>query len=485
MRKSHFKALRLLSLMAAGALTVFSFSAHAQSASGVATTQVDLRIPQYRRVEASNGAVFLLMPSREVPLVAFQAILRGGALGDPADRYGLASLTAGLLEKGAGKRDAFAFADAVANVGGSFEAEADIESITVFGQFLARDADLMVELLADALQRPHFDAQQFEDLRARKIEFIKAAKDSDPSDVLPIYGNAFLFGSHPYGRPVSGSEASLASLKREDVQQYYRDHFGADRLVLVVAGDIDMNRMERQLLGAFGKWRRAAVALPRAPTPARVTGRRVLLVDAPGSVQTYFWIGNVGVPRRFEQRASLDLVNTLFGGRFTSMLNSELRIKSGLTYGARSRFQRDLEPGSFAISSFTQTDKTVEALDLALETYGRLHQSGVAADALDSAKAYVMGQYPLNLETAADWAGTIGDLEFYGLDRSYIDGYFDALRRTDVAAARRMIDSVYPKGEDLVFVFIGDANAIRDPVKKYGPVTEMAIGATTFAVPGR
>jgi zinc protease len=485
MRTLRFGVRRLFAVtLTCAALVVSALPAGAQPGPAAAG-KVDLKIPQYKRVDAGNGAVFLLMPSREVPLVAFQAILRGGALADPVDKYGLAALTAGLLEKGAGKRDAFAFADAVADVGGSFQAGADIESIGVSGTFLSRDADLMVELLADAVQRPQFDAQQFEDLRARSIEFIKAAKDSDPSDVLAIYGNAFLFGSHPYARPVSGSEASLATLKREDVQQFYRDHFGADRLVLVVAGDFEVARMEQRLRRAFGQWRRAAAALPKAPAPARERGRRVLLVDSPGSVQTYFWIGNVGVARRFEQRAPLDLVNTLFGGRFTSMLNSELRIKSGLTYGARSRFQRDLEPGSFAISSFTQTDKTVEALDLALETYNRLHKGGVAPDALDSAKAYVMGQYPLNLETAADWAGTIADLEFYGLDRSYIDGYFGAIRGTDVAATRRIIDTVYPGSDDLVFVLIGDASVIRQQVKKYGPVTEMPISATTFAAPGR
>jgi hypothetical protein len=127
----------------------------------------------------------------------------------------------------------------------------------------------------------------------------------------------------------------------------------------------------------------------------------------------------------------------------------------------------------------------VEAIDLALETFGRLQKGGVAADALDSAKAYLMGQYPLNLETAADWAGTIADLEFYGLDRSYIDGYFDAIRGTDVAATRRIVDTVYPGSDDLVFVLIGDASVIRERVKKYGPVTEMPISATTFAAPAR
>jgi zinc protease len=439
-----------------------------------------VRVPAFERVVLGNGAVLLLMPSHEVPLIAFQAVIRGGGVTDPADKPGLTALTAGLLEKGAGDRDVFQFAEAVEDVGGSFDVTTDIESVAINGEFLARDRALMVELLADALMRPRFDAQQFDDLRKRNIEFIKAAKDSNPGALAPIYGNAYLFGAHPYARPIGGSEKSLGALTREDVLAQYKSQLGADRLIVAVAGDFAIPDMKARLRKAFGGWRKAGTALPAATGAERQTGRRVLLVDSPGSVQTYFWIGNVGVARRFPERAPLDLVNTLFGGRFTSMLNTELRIKSGLTYGARSRFDRELQAGAFAISSFTQTDKTVDAIDLALATLGRLEKDGVAPDALASAKAYVLGQYPLALETAANWAATIADLEFYGLDRSYIDAYATQIGAVDVTATRSLIDRVYPRGDNLVLVLIGDAAKIRDKIGKYGPVTEMALQQPEF-----
>ena len=154
-----------------------------------------------------------------------------------------------------------------------------------------------------------------------------------------------------------------------------------------------------------------------------MTGRRVVLIDSPGSVQTYFWLGNVGVDRRYSGRPALDLVNTLYGGRFTSILNTELRIKSGLSYSASSRFTRGSVPGEFAIRSFTQTDNTGKALDLTLETLEQLKRDPLAPDMLESARAYVLGQYPLQLETAAHWASTLADLEFYGLGKDYIEGY--------------------------------------------------------------
>src|SRR6185436_15123382 len=192
-----------------------------------------------------NGLTILLLPKKDVPLIAFSGFVRGGALADPAGKPGVGSLVAGLLDRGAGKRSAFEFADAVAGVGGSFEAAAGPEAISVNGQFLARDRALMIELLADALMRPHFDADEFTKYRDRDIEFIKAAKDSDPYQLLSIYGRALLFDTHPYGRPQGGSERSLAAITQSDVVSYHAAYFGADRTTLVFAGDLDAKWMKK------------------------------------------------------------------------------------------------------------------------------------------------------------------------------------------------------------------------------------------------
>ncbi|MEE8427118.1 MAG: insulinase family protein, partial [Woeseiaceae bacterium] len=149
-------------------------------------------LPDIQRVELDNGAVFILHEKPDVPLIGVQATLRGGSVSDPQSKHGLASLLAGMLEKGAGQRDAAAFAEAVAGVGGSLSARADLESITISGSFLARDADLMVELLVDMLRQPVLAAAEMKKLRDRRSNLIRAAKDGDPRRLSPIYGNAFL-----------------------------------------------------------------------------------------------------------------------------------------------------------------------------------------------------------------------------------------------------------------------------------------------------
>jgi len=437
-------------------------------------------LPDFERIELDNGTVLLLSEKPEVPLVSVTAILRGGAVTDPDGRGGLANLLAALLEKGAGDRDAAQFAETIDASGGTLTSRADLETITVSGNFLARDAALMVELLADMLLRPRLDEAEFEKLRARSVNFIRAAKDTNLNALLPIYGQGFLFGTHPYGNPVSGSETTLAAVGHDDVLGFYEQQLGGDRLILAVTGDFDAPSMIATLTAAFGDWRPAANPLTEVAPAAPQEGRRVLLVDKPGATQTYFWLGNVGVALDYENRAELDIANTVFGGRFTSMLNTELRVKSGLTYGAQSQLSRASQPGSIAMTSFTPTESSFEAIDMALAVLGRLHEGGVDAEMLDSARNYILGQFPTALETAAQLGRQLAALEAFDLGVAYINGYGQALLSADTKAVAAVIDAVYPEPDNLVFVLLGDAEAIRERAGEYGPVTEIQITEPYF-----
>ncbi len=437
-------------------------------------------LPEFTRVELDNGAVLLLLEKPDVPLVGFEAIVRGGAVADPPGRAGTASLLAELLRKGSGARDAAEFAATVEGLGGQLDTGAGLENLRVSGEFLSRDAELAVSLLADLLIRPRLEAAEFAKLQQRSVQFIKAAKDGSPAQLVPLYASSYVFPGHVYGQPSSGDETSLAQLGIEDIEAYYRDHVGADRLILAVAGDFDTDEMVALLDGAFGRWRKAAASLPQYGSAPRVAGGRVLLVDKPDATQTYFWIGNVGVSKYYPRRAGLNLANTVFGGSFTSMLNTELRIRTGLTYGARSRISQPREAGTVGISSYTATETTVDAIDLALATLERLHADGLEPAAITSAKSYVLGQFPLAFETAGQLARQAARLEFYELEPGWINAYAPevvAAGKTDTDA---VIDDVYPARDELVFVMIGNAAAIRDQVSKYGQVTEMSIRQPRF-----
>jgi len=464
--------LRSLTATFAIALAVFGVTGGSAMAAGI-------RLPEAQTVVLDNGATLILVPRKDVPMVAATALVRGGSLADPAGKEGSADLLASLLAQGAGTRDALAFAQAVDGAGGSLSIESSQNAIVAEAQFLSKDSGLMLSLLADALLRPRMEQTEFDKLRQRAIAGIATAKDSDPRRLIGSYLDAWLFRGHPYGRPTGGDETSLSTINLGDLQAFRRDQMGGDRLILVIAGDFDPATVTAQVRAEFGSWARASGSLPTVAAEPKQHGRRVLLVDKPGATQTYFALANIGTTRADPARAAQDIVATAFGGRFTSMLNTELRVKSGLTYGARAGIDRQIQPGSVDITTFTKTDSTRAAIDMAIATLDRLHHDGLDAATQQSAKNYIAGQFAPKLETGPQIAASLAWLTLYGEPRSYVDGYLDAVAAAtpeQIAAAR----DVFPDSTDLTIVVIGDAAKIRGLLKAYGPVTEMRLSDPRF-----
>ena len=440
----------------------------------------DIKLPDYQTVTLDNGATVLLMPRKDVPLIAANIAVRGGALADAPGKEGTADLLGEMLSKGAGSRTALQFAQAVDGAGGSLGFGSSREAIVANAQFLSKDSALMLSLLADALLRPTMDAAEFDKLRKRAIDGIANAKDSDPRQLIGTYANGWLFRGHPYGRSTGGDETSLATITLADLQAFRAQQMSGDRLIIAIAGDFDAQAVTAQVREAFGGWAKASGALPQVEAKPRESGRRVLLVDKPGATQTYFALGNIGSRHGDPAEAAQDLVQTAFGGRFTSMLNTELRVKSGLTYGARSAIDRSRMPGAATISSFTKTESTKAAIDLAIATLDRLHKDGLDAATIASAKHYVAGQFAPDLETAPQLAGQLASMALYGDTRDAIDGYLGRIAAAtpeQIATAR----AVFPDSKDLVIVAIGDAARIRDTMKGYGPLTEMKLTDPRFS----
>ncbi|HEX7286861.1 MAG TPA: pitrilysin family protein [Candidatus Angelobacter sp.] len=451
---------RVVLIAAVLAMSFFAAELPAQQPAG-------LKLPPFKKVRLKNGLTVLLMEKHTVPLVGFQVLVKAGSVADPAGKDGTAWLTASLLRKGTKTRTADQFSSELDFIGGQFGAGASSDSSGVFAEFVKKDLEKGLDLLADALLNPTFPQDEFNKLLKQRVDSLKSEKDRAQA-VMGAYFNAYLYGSHPYGRPVEGDEKSLADLKRDDVQKFYQSSYSPGNTILAVAGDFSTTEMEKLIAQKFDSWpSRTAPAVPLLE-PAPVTGKRLLLIDKPDSTQTFYRIGNMGIARTNPDRVYLEVVNTLFGGRFTSMINTELRIKTGLTYGAGSSFDQRKARGPFFISTYTKNATTGEALDKTLEVLKQLHEKGVTEEQLKSAKNYIEGQFPPTTETARQLAGLIAELEFHGLDRREIDDLFSKIDGMTLADAQRVIKQYYPM-DNLVFVVIGKASEIGGVVKKYAP----------------
>ena len=437
---------------------------------GSVAAQGGLKLPPAKRVRLANGLTLILVEQREIPLISVNLLVRGGAVADPAGKEGVADLTAELLRKGTGKRTAEQLAAELDFIGASFNAGATIDYSTVSAEFLKKDQVKGLDLVADAVLNSTLPPAEVEKLVRQNIDQIKAGRDRAQS-VIGNYFNGYLYGSHPYGRPVGGDERSLAAITRDDLLAYYRGWYTPANAILAVAGDFTAAEMEKELTARFGAWSGQAAAPVSLAEPLAVKGKRLLLVDKPDSTQTFYQIGNLGIARSNADRVYINVINTLFGGRFTSMLNDALRVSSGLTYGANSFFSERRLRGPFVISTYTRNETTEKALDLTLEILKRLHEKGVTAAELTSAKNYLKGQFPPRLETTDQLAAQLAQLAFYGLDEREVNEYYARIDSMNLTDARRVIRDYFPL-DNLVFVLVGKRSEIEGVVRKYAPLVD-------------
>jgi zinc protease len=424
-----------------------------------------IHIPQHEKVVFKNGLTVLLLEKHGVPIVNFAALVKTGAAADPPGEEGLASITAQLLRKGTQKRTAQQFAADSDFTGGSIEADASADFSSVSGEFLNKDLARGVDLFSDALLHPIFPQSEVDKLLAQSLDGVRAAKDEARS-VLGTYYNAYLFNGNGYGRTSDGDEISLTRIHRDAIVKFYETYYAPGNVILAVAGDFQTADMKRKLEEVFGEWPSKPVTPVKIPVLPPVKGKKLLLVDKPDATQTYFAIGNVATAAGDPDRVAIRLVNTVFGGRFTSLLNEALRVESGLTYGAISAFDPRKAPGPFGIYSYTKNESTAQAIDMALQVLQKLHKRGITADELASAKSYIKGQFPPSIETSRQLAQVIAINEFYGLDDREINDLEARLDAVTPAIAQQVIQKHFPT-DNLVFTLIGKRSDIAAEVRKY------------------
>ena len=424
-----------------------------------------IHIPPHEKVVFKNGLTVLLLEKHGVPIVNFAALVKTGAAADPQGEEGLASVTAQLLRKGTQKRTAQQFAADADFTGGSIDADAGADFSTVTGEFLDKDLARGVDLFSDALLHPVFPQAEVDKLLAQSLDGVRAAKDEARS-VLGTYYDAYLFNGNGYGRTSDGDEISLTKIHRDAIVKFYESYYAPGNIILAVAGDFQTADMRKKLEEVFGQWPSKPITPVKIPVLPPVKGKKLLLVDKPDATQTYFAIGNVATAAGDPDRVAIRLVNTVFGGRFTSLLNEALRVESGLTYGAISAFDPRKAPGPFGIYSYTKNETTVQAIDMALQVLQKLHKQGITADELASAKSYIKGQFPPSLETSKQLAQLIVVNELYGLDDREINDLEAHIDAVTPALAQQVIQKHFPT-ENLVFTLIGKRSEIAAGVQKY------------------
>jgi zinc protease len=423
-----------------------------------------LTLPVPKSFKLANGLTVLLAEKHNLPVIAANLVVLSGSEANPADKPGLASFTADMLDEGTVKRSTLQIAEDVAAIGASLATSSSSDASTVSLRTLKKNADTALEILSDVALQPAFAAKELDRVRNTRLTQVLQQRDNPNVLATKVFNSEVYGTSHPYGYTELGTEDSIKAVTREDMSKFWQAGYVPENAALVVAGDLTESELRALAEKYFGKWAGKAGTVTR-PEVRAATARRILLVDKPGAPQTALRIGMVGVPRANPDYVPIEVMNTNLGGLFSSRINMNLREKNGYTYGAGSTFQFRRGPGPFFAATSVRTDVTAPAVREIFSEFERMRASDVSAEELKIAKDSFARSLPGLFETTGQAAATIGQIFIYNLPLDYystLPGRIDAVTVADV----RRVAEKYLLPDSMVIVAVGDRSKIEPELLK-------------------
>ncbi len=398
------------------------------------------------RRELANGIVVLVRSNFNSPSVVANGYLLAGSLFDQDDRLGLAGFTADALLRGTEQRSFHEIYDNLESAGANLHITGGVHTTGFGSKALAEDLDLLLELLAEALRKPTFPADQLELLRARHLTSL-AIRAQDTREMSSLTFDQITYPDHPYARPDDGYPETIQAITQEDLVDFHRRHYGPKGMVISVVGAVEAEDVFTRVEGLLGDWKNldqpAPPVLPSNPMPADPLTRKV---DIPGKFQTDLVVGLIGPQRRSKDFVPAALGNNILGVfGMMGRIGESVREKAGLAYYAYSQLSGGMGPGPWYVSAGVDPANVEQAIELIREEIGRFSSQVVTADELSDSQSNFIGRLPLSLESNSGMASAILNLERYDLGLDYYRKYPEMVRKVSVedilASARRYWDS--------------------------------------------
>ena len=392
--------------------------------------------PLAHRETLPNGAVLLVTERPAIPIVVVRVSMAGGAVRDPADGAGLANLTAELLTRGTAHRTGPELDRAIEFVGGGLDAGAGRDGVTVTLSVLKKDLPLGLDLLAEVLREPTFPADEM----ARKVADIQASlrrAEQSPDSVAGRALGPLMFPGHPYGTPAAGTVDSVGKLTRGQVVAFHRLYYRPDGASIVVVGDVTTAEIRQALLQRLGGWSAPATPLAGVARPAASVAAQSRTVTRDLS-QTTVLLGRPSIRQDDPEYYPLAVATYVLGGGSASRLYTRVREEKGLAYSVYAGAQPGRYGASYVVSLQTRRDAVAEAVRLVREEMARMGREPIADAELDLAKSYLIGSFPLRLDTSGKLAGFLGAVEDNGLGLDYPERYKERIGRVTVADVQRV-----------------------------------------------
>ena len=395
---------------------------------------VAARVPQTAERTLPNGLRVIVASNRTLPLISTSLRVGYGGAADPADRAGLAAITADLLTKGTTTRSATQIASEVESMGAALGANAGADSSVVSLTTLSSEADRAFTVLADVTRNPTFADEELERVRQQSLDGLQVAL-SDPGSLVGLAMPRAIYGETPYGAVASAR--SLQAITHGEAVAYHREHYRPDTAVLVISGDVTPDQGFALAERHFGDWARPAEPAPAQPAASTANTRpRTIVIDLPGTGQAAVSMGLDGVARTSDDYFPTLLANDIMGGGYASRMNREIRVRRGLSYGAYSGVTARRTPGPIIATAQTRNDAAVQVVDLMRTEFERIGTTDASAAELSSRQASLIGDFGRDVETTSGVANQLSVLSLYGLPPEKLRTYVADINAVTLAQVR-------------------------------------------------
>jgi zinc protease len=427
-----------------------------------------LLVPSWTTTRLSNGALLVVTPKRDLPLVAFTINFVGGSYNfEPAGKLGTAQFTAQMLSEGTSTRTADQLSEAQQQLGTQIGASVSGETGSIGFTALRDKLEKALDLLADMLLHSTFPEPALERIRGRTVVQLQQARDQPNAIAANVFVRTLYGTGHPYGRVTT--ETTVKAITRDDIVAFHREYFRPGRAVITVTGDVDPSRVKATVEKALSGWSSGGTAptwqYPAAPAARATT---IYLVDKPKAAQSVFAIGLAGPARDTPDYYALSVMNHLLGGLFQSRLNHNIREVKGYSYGVGSSFAFGRGPGAFRAGGGVVTAKTDSALiEFMKELRGVEGEIPFTEDEITQGKESLIQSLPRRFSSVNGIGAAVAQVFVQDLPPTFYQDYsrhINAVAREDlVRVARKYIDLGH-----LNIVIVGDSGVVAGPLRATG-----------------
>jgi zinc protease len=392
--------------------------------------------PIAHREVLPNGIILLVAERPAIPMVVARAFTHAGAVLDPPDRAGLANLTGALLTRGTAKHTGPQLDSAIEFVGGSIAAGAGRDGLTASLAVLKKDVALGLDLLAEVLLTPTFPPDEVKRKSAQIQASIKRSEE-DPGAVAGRALAKLVFPNHPYGVPVEGTVESVGKLTRDDVVRFHAANVRPDTTIIAVVGAISVDEARREIQSRFGAWKPPAEASATTPPVAPGGAPKTETIEKE-LTQATIMLGRQAIRQTDPDYFPLTVASYVLGGGSASRLYSRVREEGGLAYAVYSYVSPARYGASFTVSAQTRTAEVPKVIDIMREELARMTRAPVTERELKLAKEYLIGSFPLRLDTSSKVADFVVAIEEQGLGLDYGDRYRESVAKVTAADVQRV-----------------------------------------------